>query len=60
MSLPAYVAPAVQRLLAVPDGTAFAPADLSDLLDPTSRLVLVRRLVREVCSGCLVERLPVQ
>ena len=47
MSLPAYVAPAVKRLLAVPDGTAFAPADLSDLLDPTSRLVLVRRLVRE-------------
>jgi bifunctional lysine-specific demethylase and histidyl-hydroxylase NO66 len=42
--LPAPVEPAVRRLL---DGSAHRVGDLADLLDPPSRLVLVRRLVRE-------------
>jgi hypothetical protein len=42
--LPAALEPAVQRLL---DGEAHAVGDLADQLDGPSRLVLVRRLVRE-------------
>jgi bifunctional lysine-specific demethylase and histidyl-hydroxylase NO66 len=42
--LPAAVAPAVERLAA---GGPVAVADLGDVLDAASRLVLVRRLVRE-------------
>jgi len=42
--LPAAVQPALARLL---DGSAHRVADLADLLDHDSRLVLVRRLVRE-------------
>jgi lysine-specific demethylase/histidyl-hydroxylase NO66 len=42
--LPAAVEPAVRRLL---DGSSHRVGDLADMLDPPSRLVLVRRLVRE-------------
>ncbi len=42
--LPAPVEPAVRRLL---DGTSRPVGDLADMLDGPSRLVLVRRLVRE-------------
>ncbi len=42
--LPVAVEPAVRRLV---DGQSRAVAELSDLLDAPSRLVLVRRLVRE-------------
>ncbi len=42
--LPAPVEPAVRRLL---DGAARPVGDLADMLDGPSRLVLVRRLVRE-------------
>jgi lysine-specific demethylase/histidyl-hydroxylase NO66 len=42
--LPAPLEPALRRLL---DGPALRVGDLSDLLDGPSRLVLVRRLVRE-------------
>jgi bifunctional lysine-specific demethylase and histidyl-hydroxylase NO66 len=42
--LPGALEPAVRRLL---DGAARPVADLADLLDPDSRRVLVRRLVRE-------------
>lgn len=42
--MPASLAPAVDRLL---DGTPHRVGELSDLLDHPSRLVLVRRLVRE-------------
>jgi hypothetical protein len=42
--LPAQLSPAVERLL---DGVTHRVADLADLLDRDSRLVLVRRLVRE-------------
>jgi bifunctional lysine-specific demethylase and histidyl-hydroxylase NO66 len=42
--VPAAVEPAVRRLL---DGAAHRVGDLSDMLDPPSRIVLVRRLVRE-------------
>jgi bifunctional lysine-specific demethylase and histidyl-hydroxylase NO66 len=42
--MPALVEPALRRLL---DGPALRVGDLADLLDGPSRLVLVRRLVRE-------------
>jgi hypothetical protein len=42
--VPAAVEPAVRRLL---DGAAHRVGDLADMLDPPSRIVLVRRLVRE-------------
>ncbi len=42
--LPAPVEPAVRRLL---DGTSRPVGELADMLDHPSRLVLVRRLVRE-------------
>jgi ribosomal protein S28E/S33 len=42
--LPAALGPAVRRLL---DGGPLRVGDLADLLDTDSRLVLVRRLVRE-------------
>jgi hypothetical protein len=44
LDLPAAAQPALVRLL---DGEAHAVADLADLVDGPSRLVLVRRLVRE-------------
>lgn len=44
LDLPATLSPAVERLL---DGAAHRVGDLGDLLDGPSRLVLVRRLVRE-------------
>lgn len=44
LDLPAPAEPAVVRLL---DGRPHAVADLADLVDGPSRLVLVRRLVRE-------------
>ena len=48
--LPAALGPALTRLL---DGQARRVADLSDLMDLPSRMVLVRRLIRE---GLLVRR----
>ena len=44
LELPAVLEPAVTRLI---DGAAHRVSDLADLLDAPSRLVLVRRLVRE-------------
>ncbi|MET0727443.1 MAG: cupin domain-containing protein [Acidimicrobiales bacterium] len=44
VDLPASVEPALHRLL---DGTAHDVGALADLLDESSRLVLVRRLIRE-------------
>jgi ribosomal protein L16 Arg81 hydroxylase len=51
LDLPATLAPAIERLL---DGRSHRVDELADLLDGSSRMVLVRRLVRE---GCL-ELLP--
>lgn len=48
--LPAALAPALTRLL---DGAPHRVADLADLMDLPSRMVLVRRLIRE---GLLVRR----
>ena len=42
--LPTPLEPALRRLL---DGPALRVGDLADLLDGPSRLVLIRRLVRE-------------
>jgi hypothetical protein len=47
LHLPAWVAPAVQRVLEVPVGETFTSDQLRDLLDATSRRVLLARLVRE-------------
>ena len=44
LTFPAWVEPALHELLRQP---RFAVADLAGVLDPESRLVLVRRLVRE-------------
>ena len=44
LALPVTLAPAVRRLL---DGRPHAVGELADMLDGPSRLVLVRRLVRE-------------
>jgi hypothetical protein len=44
LALPVNLAPAVRRLL---DGRPHAVGELADMLDGPSRLVLVRRLVRE-------------
>jgi hypothetical protein len=44
VDLPAVLVPAVERLL---DGRVHRVGELGDLLDASSRLVLVRRLVRE-------------
>ena len=44
LRMPAHVAPAVE---VVRSRATFTPADLADHLDPQSRLVLCRRLVRE-------------
>jgi bifunctional lysine-specific demethylase and histidyl-hydroxylase NO66 len=44
LSMPAHLEPAVRRLV---DADRCTPADLAGLLDGPSRLVLVRRLVRE-------------
>jgi len=45
LRMPPVLEPAVARITAT--GTTFRPADLADLLDEPSRLVLVRRLVVE-------------
>jgi len=45
LRMPAVLEPAVARMAAT--GATFRPADLADLLDEPSRLVLVRRLVVE-------------
>lgn len=50
LRLPAALGPALTRLL---DGTPHRVADLADLMDLPSRMVLVRRLIRE---GLLVRR----
>ncbi|MDD9368949.1 MAG: hypothetical protein PV358_02445, partial [Acidimicrobiales bacterium] len=50
--MPAALEPAVRRLL---DGSEHRVGDLADLCDGPSRLVLVRRLVRE---GALRTRVP--
>lgn len=50
LRLPAALEPVLARLL---DGTHHRVADLGDLMDGPSRLVLVRRLIRE---GALVRR----
>jgi lysine-specific demethylase/histidyl-hydroxylase NO66 len=47
LGLPAWVRPAVEQVLAVHTGETMQPRDLAGVLDPDSRLVLVRRLVRE-------------
>jgi lysine-specific demethylase/histidyl-hydroxylase NO66 len=44
LTFPAWVEPALRAML---QHERFAVADLADALDPSSRLVLVRRLVRE-------------
>ena len=44
LEVPAWLEPALQQ---VRDRDRLRPADLADVLDPTSRLVLCRRLVRE-------------
>lgn len=44
MTAPAWIRPALEEIRARP---SFTPADLADHLDPQSRLVLCRRLVRE-------------
>jgi hypothetical protein len=46
LDLPTALAPALHRLL---DGRPHRIATLGDLLDGPSRMVLVRRLVREGC-----------
>jgi bifunctional lysine-specific demethylase and histidyl-hydroxylase NO66 len=53
LRLPTAIGPAVDRVLAT---DPLRPADLDDLLDAASRLVLCRRLVREGVLG--VERSP--
>lgn len=44
MDVPGWLRPALEEVRARPE---LRPADLADLLDPQSRLVLCRRLVRE-------------
>ena len=44
---PAWVEPALRELARLLDGGRFRAADLAGQLDPESRLVLVRRLIRE-------------
>jgi bifunctional lysine-specific demethylase and histidyl-hydroxylase NO66 len=44
LELPSELAPALERILKL---DSLRPADLDDLLDAPSRLVLLRRLVRE-------------
>jgi bifunctional lysine-specific demethylase and histidyl-hydroxylase NO66 len=44
LALPGWVEPAVRQVV---DSDTLRPADLAEHLDPSSRLVLVRRLVRE-------------
>jgi bifunctional lysine-specific demethylase and histidyl-hydroxylase NO66 len=47
LRMPAWVEPAMRRIAAVRPEATVRPADLRAELDSTSRLVLVRRLVRE-------------
>lgn len=47
MSVPGWVEPACRRIAELDIGDVLRPADLADWLDPTSRVVLARRLVRE-------------
>ena len=44
LDVPARLRPAIERIR---ERTELCPADLADLLDEQSRLVLCRRLVRE-------------
>ena len=47
LGFPAWVEPALRALLTLLERERFAAADLAGELDPESRLVLIRRLVRE-------------
>jgi bifunctional lysine-specific demethylase and histidyl-hydroxylase NO66 len=47
VTFPSWVSPALRTLLALLERECFAVADLAGELDPSSRLVLVRRLIRE-------------
>jgi bifunctional lysine-specific demethylase and histidyl-hydroxylase NO66 len=47
LTFPVWVEPALRSLLALLERERFAVADLAGELDPQSRLVLVRRLIRE-------------
>ncbi|HEX8859529.1 MAG TPA: cupin domain-containing protein, partial [Actinomycetes bacterium] len=47
VAFPAWAEPALRALLPLLDGGRFTPADLTAELDPSSRLVLIRRLLRE-------------
>jgi hypothetical protein len=47
VAFPAWAEPALRALLPLLDGGRFTPAELAAELDPESRLVLVRRLIRE-------------
>jgi lysine-specific demethylase/histidyl-hydroxylase NO66 len=47
VAFPAWAEPALRALLTLLDGGRFTPADLAAELDPESRLVLIRRLIRE-------------
>jgi bifunctional lysine-specific demethylase and histidyl-hydroxylase NO66 len=57
LALPVALEPAVRRLL---DGRAHAVGELADVLDGPSRLVLVRRLMREAALGTDQPRPPHQ
>ncbi len=48
LDVPAWLRPALEVVRSLPE---LAPADLADHLDPQSRLVLCRRLVREGLLG---------
>jgi hypothetical protein len=47
LQLPAWVRPAVEQVVALSPDETMQPRDLAGVLDPDSRTVLVRRLVRE-------------
>ena len=47
LSVPAWLTPALSDLSGWPIARSFTPRDLGDHLDPRSRVVLCRRLVRE-------------
>ena len=44
VDMPAWLRPAMEQILA---WQQFRPADLAETLDPQSRIVLCRRLIRE-------------
>lgn len=47
LKVPAWLEPACRWVAALDPGRPLCPADLGEWLDPTSRVVLARRLVRE-------------